>query len=78
MDSNLIRWSIDRKHTDAHRKSVITHMKAKHHNDMSVIKVLLPPIFFRPIDDLSDDEVRLLDNFTHIFFKGEEVGNSIF
>ena len=74
MDSNLICWSIDRKHTNAHKESVINHMKLKFDGSLEYI---LPPLFFKDVDEMSDDEVRLLDNFTYLFFKGEECGCSI-
>ena len=75
MRDNLMKWSISRKNTEAHRDNVITHMKLKYGDDGG--DKLLPPLFFKDMNDLTDDEVRLLDNFTYLFFKGEECAYNI-
>ena len=71
MKEKLIVWSIDRKCTDAQRGHVIAHMKRRF---IGGIENSLPPIYFKPIDEMTDDEVRLLDNLNYMFFKGEENG----
>jgi hypothetical protein len=67
----LIRWSISRKNTDGQRKTVIMHMKCAY-GEMG--EDMLPPIYKVAIEELSDDEIRLLDNLNHMFFKGEVAG----
>lgn len=71
----LIKWSIDRKHTKAQRDNVISHMKLVYGETGAE---LLPPIYLADIDELSDEDIRLLDNFNQVFFKGEVVGARIF
>lgn len=67
----LKKWSISRKNTAAHRENVISHMKLAY-GEVGV--EMLPPIYTVPIDELSDDEIRLLDNLNEMFFKGEVSG----
>lgn len=74
MNENFIEWSVNRKNTDAQRKSVITHLKASKMGNPKI----LPPIFFKDIDELSEEEIVLLDNLTFMFFKGEECGSFLF
>lgn len=67
---DLNRWYIDRKNSDAKRKYVIRQMNHRYLGGSC--KGVLPPIFFKEINELSDDEVRLLDNLIFMFVKGEE------
>lgn len=70
----LKKWTIDRKSTEAHRENVIIHMTLAY-GEAGID--LLPPIYSVPINELSNDEIRLLDNLNHIFFKGEFAGSKI-
>lgn len=67
---NLNTWYIDRKNTDVKRKYVIRQMNHRYLGRS--YKGVLPPIFFKETNKLSDDEVRLLDNLIFMFVKGEE------
>ena len=71
----LKNWSINRKNTEALRNSVITHMNAVYgENGIE----LLPPIYSMDINELSDEDLRLLDNLNEVFFKGNVVGAKLF
>ena len=66
----LSSWYIDRKNTEAKRKYVIRQMN---HRYLGVsCEGVLPPIFFKETNQLTDDEVGLLDNLIFMFVKGEE------
>ena len=67
---NLNTWYIDRKNTHVKRKYVIRQMNHRYLGRSC--KGVLPPIFFKETNKLSDDEVRLLDNLIFMFVKGEE------
>jgi hypothetical protein len=71
----LTNWSIDRKTTKAQRDNVISHMKLVYGETGAE---LLPPIYLADIDEMSDEDIKLLDNFNAVFFKGEVVGTRIF
>lgn len=70
MNENLNRWYIDRKSTEAKRNYVIQTMNRRFIGGNC--EGVLPSIFFRDINELSDDEIRLLDNLVFMFCKGEE------
>lgn len=73
-EKNVLMWTVDKKNTDAHRKNVIIHMKLSYGEDL---EGYLPPIFFKDMDELSNEEIRLLDNLIYMFFKGEVCGNKL-
>ena len=70
MNENLNRWYIDRKSTEAKRNYVVQTMNRRFIGGSC--EGVLPSIFFRNIEELSDDEIRLLDNLIFMFCKGEE------
>lgn len=74
MNDKLKTWSIDKKSTQAHRDNVIIHMKLAY-GETGVD--LLPPIYHIDIDELSNEDIRLLDNLNEMFFKGEFAGSKI-
>lgn len=70
MNKNLNRWYIDRKSTETKRNYVIQTMNRRYIGGNC--EGVLPSIFFRDINELSDDEIGLLDNLVFMFCKGEE------
>ena len=74
MNDKLKRYSICRKNTKAHVESVKIHMKLAYGECGAD---LLPPIYNMDIDELSDEDIRLLDNLNEMFFKGEVAGKKL-
>lgn len=74
MNDKLKQYSICRKNTKAHVESVKLHMRIAYGEHGAE---LLPPIFNMDIDELSDDDITMLDNMTELFFKGEYAGSKI-
>lgn len=74
---NLKSWSIDRRGTEAIRDSIISEVRRCPTYSLCKPENILPPIFFRPIEDMSDDEIRLLDNMMDCYRTGFQVHNGI-
>ena len=72
---NLKSWSIDRRGTEAIRDSIIREVKCCPMYSLCKPENILPPIFFRPIEEMTDNEIRLLDNMMDLYTTGFQVNN---